>query len=147
MFVVCFGWLFFSFFDYSSLWKISISPRFSLKWRADLISGNSLLGDSQNPWHSWVFKLINLLTTYQGTYKTEITKQLTLSNARMSPMTMNGFGPGVLESCQFWPRICWVYVEFLDWILNPCIWISGFGTNPFVSLTVINYAVKNFILI
>lgn len=59
----------------------------------------------------------------------------------MSPVTMNGLRPGVLERDQLWPSICYIYVEFLDWILN-----SGFGTGPFVSLAVINYAVKNFIL-
>lgn len=64
----------------------------------------------------------------------------------MSPVTMNGLGPGVLESYQLWPSIGYVYVEFLDWILNPCILFSAFGTGPFVSLAVINYAVKNFIL-
>lgn len=53
-------------------------------------------------------------------------------------MTMNGLGPGVLESYQLWPSIGYVYVEFLDWILNPCILFSAFGTGPFVSLAVIN---------
>lgn len=62
-------------------------------------------------------------------------------------MTVNGLRPGMLESYQLWPSICYVYVEFLDWILNPVfILLSGFGTGPFVSLAVINYAVKNFIL-
>lgn len=56
-------------------------------------------------------------------------------------MIMNGLGPGVLESHQLWPSIRYIYVEFLDWVLN-----SGFGTGPFVSLAVIKYAVKNFIL-
>lgn len=56
-------------------------------------------------------------------------------------MTVNGLGPGVPESDQLWPSICYIYLGFLDWILN-----SGFGTASFVSLAAINYAVKNFIL-
>lgn len=56
-------------------------------------------------------------------------------------MTMKGLRPGVLERDQLCPSICYIYIKFLDWVLHP-----GFGTGPSVSLAVINYAVKNFIL-
>lgn len=134
-----------SFLYYYFPGKTSVSTRFSLKWR-DFISGNSLLKDHKIP---VILEVLNSLTSLQllsGGFQ-YLNKQLALSNAGMSLMTMNYFGPGVPESCQFWPRICWVYIQFLDLIPNPSIWISGFGNDPFVSPTVINYAVKNCVLI